>query len=290
MNELIQEVMDKLGSPILVGIFLVLFILESFSELRVRRQNRIRRGIINLIFSITGFLGLRLLLLPAMVWVAYRNQEWQAGLNHWYDLPLWAEGAIAFILLDYTNFLWHVLNHKIPFLWRFHLVHHTDIDLDVTTAIRFHVGETVTSVFFRGFAVLLTGAEPILVLLYEIFFEAATQFHHSNWRLPLRVEKVLNKIIVTPRMHGIHHSVVRNETDSNYSVIFSWWDRIHKTFNIMTPRRNVITGVPSYGNPEELTIGYLLKMPFTKIRAWDEPVQPAENSGQAVIHGKADQQ
>ena len=179
---------------------------------------------------------------------------------------------IAFLLLDYTNYLWHILNHKIPLLWRFHLVHHTDHDLDITTAFRFHFGELIGSVFFRGAAVFLIGVSPAIVLVYEIIFEAATQFHHSNMRLPFRFEKILNKLIVTPRMHGIHHSVVQNERDSNYSVIFSFWDRIHKTFTLTKQQQELVIGVPSYNEQKELTIGFLLKLPFTKIRKGKKPV------------------
>ena len=161
----------------------------------------------------------------------------------------------------------------------FKLVHHTDVDLDVTTAVRFHVGELVTSVFFRGFAVFIIGATPVMVLIYEIVFELATQFHHSNWRLFFTLENILNRLIVTPRMHGIHHSIVRAETDSNYSVIFSFWDRMHGTINLHIPQDKIITGVPGYSDPSELTIGYLLKLPFTKIRRWaaEEPEQGFEN-------------
>lgn len=161
----------------------------------------------------------------------------------------------------------------------FKLVHHTDVDLDVTTAVRFHVGELVTSVFFRGFAVFIIGATPVMVLIYEIVFELATQFHHSNWRLFFTLENILNRLIVTPRMHGIHHSIVRAETDSNYSVIFSFWDRMHGTINLHIPQDKIITGVPGYSDPSELTIGYLLKLPFTKIRRWaaEEPERGLEN-------------
>jgi sterol desaturase/sphingolipid hydroxylase (fatty acid hydroxylase superfamily) len=268
MNEIIHEIMDKKGAPVLIAIFAFLFLFEGISQLRMRKEKRMRRALINSLVAIPGFLGLRLLLLPAMVWIAYKNQEWRMGINYLYELPFWIEGGIAFLLLDYTNYLWHILNHKVPLLWRFHLVHHTDIDLDVTTAIRFHAGEMVASVFFRGFAVFIIGASPVLVLAYEIFFEAATQFHHSNWRLPFRFEKFLNKIVVTPRMHGIHHSVIRDETDSNYSVIFSFWDRIHRTINLDIPQKEIIIGVPVYNDPKELTVGYLLKLPFTRIREW----------------------
>lgn len=270
MNTLIDEIMTKKGLPILIGLFVLLFIMESVSQLRARKESRIKRAIINSGVAVPGFFALRLLLLPAMIWIAYKNQEWKIGLNYLYQFPTWAEGAIAFLLLDYTNYLWHILNHRVPWLWRFHVVHHTDVDLDVTTAIRFHAGEMIWSVFYRGSAVFILGVSPLLVLIYEIVFEAATQFHHSNWKLPFRLEKFLNRIIVTPRMHGIHHSIVRRETDSNYSVIFSFWDRIHRTINLGIAQNQVITGVAVYSNPKELTVGYLLKLPFTKIREWKE--------------------
>jgi sterol desaturase/sphingolipid hydroxylase (fatty acid hydroxylase superfamily) len=200
------------------------------------------------------------------------------------ELPFWLEGIIAFMLLDYTNYWWHILNHKIPILWRFHFVHHTDIDLDITTAIRFHAGEMVGSVFYRGLAVLVTGASPMMVLIYEICFEAGTQFHHSNWRLPFGFEKFINTFIVTPRMHGIHHSIIRKETDSNYSVIFSFWDHLHRTINLNVPQKELITGIPVYGDPKELTIAYLLKLPFTKLRDWkaDIPARGKEHKNELL--------
>lgn len=151
-------------------------------------------------------------------------------------------------------------------------MHHTDLDLDVSTAIRFHGGELVFSVFYRSLAVLLTGASPMLVLVYEICFEGATQFHHSNWKLPFGTERALNKIFVTPRMHGIHHSVIRNETDSNFSVIFSFWDRIGRTMNLNIPQKDIIIGVPVYQNPDELKVADLIKLPFTTIREWKKDV------------------
>lgn len=264
--------MEKKGAPILIGIFAFLFVLETFSQLRVRKQKRMRRTVINALFAVPGLLGFRLLLLPAMVWIAYKNLDWRIGINYLYELPLWLEGIIAFFLLDYTNYWWHILNHKVPVLWRFHLVHHTDIDLDVTTAIRFHAGEMIGSVFYRGLAVFVIGVSPMMVLIYEIFFESLTQFHHSNWKLPFRLEKFINRFIVTPRMHGIHHSVIRNEADSNYSVIFSFWDRLHRTINLNIPQNEIITGVSVYDNPKELTIGYLLKLPFTKIKKWNPDI------------------
>jgi sterol desaturase/sphingolipid hydroxylase (fatty acid hydroxylase superfamily) len=128
----------------------------------------------------------------------------------------------------------------------------------------------IGSIFFRGAAIILIGVTPVLVLVYEIVFEAATQFHHSNTKLPFRLEKLLNFLIVTPRMHGIHHSMIKSETDSNYSVIFSVWDRIHKTVRLNIHQNEIVTGVPSYADEKELTIGALLKMPFVSIRKWKD--------------------
>jgi sterol desaturase/sphingolipid hydroxylase (fatty acid hydroxylase superfamily) len=205
---------------------------ETKFQLRKRVQNRWKRIFINFIVSLPAFALLRFLFIPAIVWVAVQNQRWHFGLNYLFVAPWWAKAAISFILLDYSNYIWHILLHKLPFMWRFHLVHHTDLDLDVTTAFRFHFGELIASVIFRGGAVLLIGVSPLMALFYEIAFEAATQFHHSNTKLPFQFEKFLNKIFVTPRMHGIHHSMIKRETDSNYSIIFSFWDRIHKTVRL----------------------------------------------------------
>ncbi|MBA2330671.1 MAG: sterol desaturase family protein, partial [Flavisolibacter sp.] len=247
-------------------LFIILFLIETKFQLRKRVQSRWKRIIINFIVSIPAFVLLRLLFIPAMVWLAVKNETWQIGLNYLFDAPLIVTSIIAFLLLDYSNYIWHILLHKMPILWRFHLVHHTDLDLDITTAFRFHFGEMIGSIFFRGAAVLLIGVSPMMVLIYEILFEAASQFHHSNMKLPFRLEKALNKLIVTPRMHGIHHSMIRRETDSNYSIIFSFWDRLHKTVRLNIHQNEIVTGVPTYADERELTIGKLWKLPFTSIR------------------------
>ncbi len=266
---LIKRIFDFKGTPVLATIFVVLFIAEGRRQLRKRKQPRLQRIVINSIVAIPAFTLLRFLFLPVMVKLALKNRQLQWGLNYQYAAHPLIKGMVAFLIMDYTNYLWHVLNHKVPLLWRFHVVHHCDPDLDVTTAIRFHFGELIGSVFYRGAFVFLSGATALQVLLYEILFEGATQFHHSNLKLPFTLEKVLNKLIVTPRMHGIHHSVIRQETDSNYSVIFSFWDRLHNTVRLNVPQDKIVTGVPSYSDPDELTIGYLLKLPFTKIRKWE---------------------
>jgi sterol desaturase/sphingolipid hydroxylase (fatty acid hydroxylase superfamily) len=265
---MIKSIFDTYGTLILISIFIILFILESKFQLRKRVQGRGRRLFINFVVSLPAFALLRILFIPAMVWLAVQNQSWQAGLIYWINASDTAEAFISFLLLDYSNYIWHILLHKLPILWRFHLVHHTDLDLDVTTAFRFHFGEMIASIVFRGAAVVLIGVSPVVMLIYEIAFEAATQFHHSNTKLPFKFEKFLNFLIVTPRMHGIHHSMVKGETDSNYSVIFSLWDRVHKTVRLNLHQNEIVTGVPSYADEKELTVGKLLKLPFTNIKKW----------------------
>jgi sterol desaturase/sphingolipid hydroxylase (fatty acid hydroxylase superfamily) len=268
--EILHNIFDWIGIPILAGVFFCLFIIEEKFQLRKRVQSKWKRSIINNIISIPSFLLLRFMFLPIMIWLTIQNEQLKFGLNYLYELPAWAEAAIAFLIFDYTNYLWHTLNHKLPMLWRFHIVHHSDLDLDLSTATRFHFGELIGSVFFRGAFVFLSGASPLIVIIYEIVFEAATLFHHSNTRVPIKIENALNKVIVTPRMHGIHHSIYQNEADSNYSVIFSFWDRLHRTFNFSVPQDEIIIGVPAYHDKEELSAQFLLKLPFTRIRKWKE--------------------
>ena len=276
---MMYTIFDIIGVPILVIVFLVLFVLESKFQLRKRVQQRWRRIFINSIVSLPAFTLLRFLLLPVIVWICQLNQTYHFGLAYLFKLPYWIETIIVFLVLDYGNYFWHILNHKFTFLWRFHLVHHTDHDLDITTAFRFHFGEMVGSVIFRGTISFLSGATPVQVLIYEIIFEAATQFHHSNLKLPFKFERILNYFIVTPRMHGIHHSIIKEETNSNYSVVFSFWDRLHSTAILNVKQDSIVMGTATYTNKEELTIGYLLRLPFTKIRL-DESIKDASGAGE----------
>ena len=262
----IKKIFDYKGVPILASLFLVLFVAEGRWQLRRRVQQRSKRVSINSIVSVPGFSLMRFLVLPVMYRIAEKNKASRIGVIYYFNLPAAVKETIAFVIMDYTNYLWHLLNHKLSVLWRFHIVHHSDLDLDVTTALRFHFGEMIGSLFYRSAFVFLSGASPLTVLIYEIVFEGATAFHHTNIRLPGRLEKVLNIIVVTPGMHGIHHSIIKKETDSNYSVIFSVWDRLHKTIRLNVRQDDIIIGVPAYRNADELSAGHLLKMPFTKIQ------------------------
>ncbi|WP_066833686.1 sterol desaturase family protein [Rufibacter ruber] len=261
---------DK-AAPVVGGVALALLYLETRKPLRPRTQPGWDRRKTNAAVAATASVGLRLVLVPALVLSAQRASQKQSGLLPMLPLPAAAQGALAFLLLDYGNYLWHVLNHRFTLLWRFHHVHHTDLDLDVTTAWRFHLGEVLVSAFYRGAVARVVGPTPQQVLAYELLYEAATAFHHSNWRLPYRLEKALNWLVVTPRMHGIHHSIVHQETDSNFSVVFSFWDRLHQTVRLNVPQQEITVGVPAFRDPQELTYGQLQQLPFTSLRPWRLP-------------------
>jgi len=214
-------------------------------------------------------LVVRLALVPASLAVAAAGERAGAGLVRALPLPPAAAAALAVLLLDWTVYLWHRLNHRVPLLWRFHLVHHTDLDVDVSTAFRFHAGELLLSVGWRSAQILAIGVGPALALGYEAALEIATAFHHSNWRLPPRVERALAVVLVTPRMHGLHHAAVEAETNSNWSAIFSWWDRAHRTLRRERGGEAPRIGVPAYRDPRELGALRLLALPFGPQRpAW----------------------
>ncbi|HEV2294162.1 MAG TPA: sterol desaturase family protein [Tepidisphaeraceae bacterium] len=260
--QVFHPVLDVYGGPILLGVFVLLLILESRRPLRPWAGGMFNRLLTNVGVALPTFAVMRLALIPAVVAAGYWAQREQFGLLYVLPLPRWLRAGLAFLLLDYLLYLWHILSHKVPLLWRLHNVHHTDLDLGVSTAIRFHFGEMLLSGVFRATGVLLIGAGPVVVLVYEVIFEASVAFHHSNWRLPFWLERPLSWLIVTPRMHGIHHSIVRRETDSNYSNLLNVWDRIHRTIRLNVPQDQITIGVPAYRDGRDLTVATLLAMPF----------------------------
>jgi sterol desaturase/sphingolipid hydroxylase (fatty acid hydroxylase superfamily) len=260
--------LDFVGSPLLLGLFGVWFGLETARPLRVRIQRRSDRIRTNLALMALAGLVIRGLVVPATVALAGSLSALGWGLVPRLGLPTVLAGALAFVLMDYTTWVWHRLNHQVPLLWRFHGVHHTDLDLDVMTSFRFHVGELTLSLGFRALQIAVIGVGPAVLIGYEIVMEAATEFHHSNIKLPFGLERRLNLFVVTPRMHGIHHSIVERETNANWSVVFSCWDRLHRTLRLDVPQDAIVIGVPAYRSPGELTFGKLLALPFRRQRAW----------------------
>jgi sterol desaturase/sphingolipid hydroxylase (fatty acid hydroxylase superfamily) len=247
-------------------VFVALSVLERFIPLRRRCSSVLPRVILNLIISAAAFAVAAILVRPAaMATLSWATQK-PFGLVHLVALPP-ALGFIAsFLLMDLTFYWWHLANHRIGFLWRFHNVHHIDPDLDVSTGFRFHFGEVTMSAAFRVVQVLLIGISMPAFAVYELVFQANTLFHHSNLRLPIRLEQILNKVLVTPRMHGIHHSQVRRETNSNYGIVFPWWDRVHRTIGLNIPQAEIAIGIAGYSLPDDNQLRNALLMPFRKQR------------------------
>lgn len=178
-------------------------------------------------------------------------------------LPGFLRLPIAVALMDYTLYLWHYLTHRVPALWRFHVVHHADLDLDASTALRFHFGEIAVSALWRAAQVRVLGVSPRALSIWQTFLFVSVLFHHSNLRLSPGAERRLSRLIVTPRVHGVHHSAVRAETDSNWSSGLSIWDRLHGTLGPDVPQGEITIGVPAYRAPRQVTLARLLLMPFT---------------------------
>jgi sterol desaturase/sphingolipid hydroxylase (fatty acid hydroxylase superfamily) len=249
-----------------VTVFVALSVLEHFIPLRRRCSSVLPRVILNLIISAAAFAVAAILVRPAaMATLSWATQK-PFGLVHLVALPPVLGFIASFLLMDLTFYWWHLANHRIGFLWRFHKVHHIDPELDVSTGFRFHFGEVTMSAAFRVAQVLLIGISMPAFAVYELVFQANTLFHHSNLRLPIRLERILNKVLVTPRMHGIHHSQVRRETNSNYGVVFPWWDRVHRTLGLNIPQAEIAIGIAGYSLPDDNQLRNALLMPFRKQR------------------------
>lgn len=246
----------------LAGFGIALFALERLVPLRRETRSILGRLIVNAVLSALVLATASLLVRPVVEASLGRIAERPFGLVHLVALPLPVREVAAFLLMDLSFYYWHLLNHRVPLLWRFHNVHHVDPDLDVTTALRFHFGELAFSAVFRLVQIVAIGVSPWTYLAYELVFQANTLFQHSNVRLPIGVERALNKVLVTPRMHGIHHSEVRAESHSNYGVVFPWWDRLHRTLGLDVPQSAITIGVPAYSRAGDNRLWELLRMPF----------------------------
>ncbi|HKO56793.1 MAG TPA: sterol desaturase family protein [Thermoanaerobaculia bacterium] len=196
--------------------------------------------------------------------LARRVGEGRLGVLHQLKLPPAARTVLGVLLLDYTLWWWHRMNHETPLLWRFHLVHHLDLDLDVSTAVRFHFGEMALSGLFRAAQIRLIGADERALELWQRLLLVSILFHHANLRLPRDVDDALARMVVTPRMHGIHHSDVREETDSNWSSLLSWWDWLHRTMRLDVPQEAIEIGVPAFREADDLTLGEITRLPFRR--------------------------
>ena len=204
---------------------------------------------------------------PMVAPLAKRVKSQRLGLLGSLSLPNWLETAAAVVLMDYTLFLWHYLNHRTPLLWRFHLPHHVDLDMDASTAFRFHFGELALSTLWRAAQIRLIGTSLGALSLWQQLTSLSILFHHANLRLPERLDAALSLLIVTPRMHDVHHSRRHEERNSNWSSGLSIWDRLHGTFRSPRALLSQGVGVPPFDQPNQVTIGKVLTLPFTEARS-----------------------
>jgi len=243
---------------------LAILVAERRRPLRRRTQKEPGRLARNVAMGAMSMAVVAVVENPVIRPLAERAERRRRGLVQLLPAPAWVRDAAAILLMDYTIYLWHVATHRAPWLWRFHLVHHVDLDLDASSALRFHAADMAISTPYRAAQVALIGASPRALQLWQSWFFLSVLFHHSNVRLPARLERRLARLITTPRMHGIHHSAVRGETDSNWSSGLSLWDHLHGTFRLDVPQDQVVIGVPGYRNPAEIALLPSLRLPFVR--------------------------
>jgi len=261
-----------LGFALAAGTFGALLWLERRRPLRRSVESKLSHGARNLAVAIGGAIVTGLVERPVVERIARRVERERLGLLKQVRLPIWLEFPLAVALLDYTLYLWHYLTHKVPFLWRFHVVHHVDLDMDASTALRFHFAELIVSIPYRAAQVRLLGISPLALSAWQTLLFMSVIFHHSNLELSIEIERKLNRFVVTPRMHGIHHSIVKAESNSNWSSGFTVWDYLHGTLRRDVPQDEIVIGVPAYRESEAVTLEKIIELPFVaQPSAWQLP-------------------
>ena len=253
-----------------LALFLGIFALMAFLEWRrpMRRLTVARgpRWLTNWAMSILDALTVRLLFGAAAVGAAFDAAARGWGLFHTLALPSWAAFLLGFLLLDFAIWLQHLVMHKVPVLWRLHRVHHADRDVDVTTGIRFHPVEIALSMAFKIGLVYALGIPVGAVLAFEVVLNGMALFNHANLRLSPGLERALRRLLVTPDMHRIHHSVDRAEHDANYGFNLSIWDRLFGTY-VPEPKagqEGMTLGLPEWQDERPSRLGWSLLLPFRR--------------------------
>jgi sterol desaturase/sphingolipid hydroxylase (fatty acid hydroxylase superfamily) len=261
-NYISPETFVRLG--FFAAIFFVVALGEKITPRRILLKSKFKRWISNIGMQIID-IGILLLIFPVFpfsVAVICAQKGW--GFLNYYQIVPPVALIIGVLALDFVIYFQHRMFHFVPILWRVHMVHHTDQDIDVTTAMRFHPLEIILSLAIKFAAVAAIGAPPLSVLIFEVILNGASMFNHGNIRIPLSFDRVIRMVLVTPDMHRVHHSVVALETNSNYGFSFSWWDRLLGTY-IAQPRGGhdkMKIGLNGYHDDRSLKLSALLTMPF----------------------------
>jgi sterol desaturase/sphingolipid hydroxylase (fatty acid hydroxylase superfamily) len=225
-------------------------------------DSKLERDLRNLAIAAGAAAATQLLEAPVAIALANRSQRRGTGLLQLPWLPRWIKPASAILLLDYTLYIWHRLTHVVPVLWRFHKVHHLDREMDASTAVRFHFGEITLSVAFRAAQIRVIGPSASVYRAWQTFLMLCILFHHANIRLPLLWERRIARILVTPRLHGIHHSISASEVNSNWSSGLTVWDWLHGTLRARVPQHSIVIGVEGCHDDRSQALAHLLLLPF----------------------------
>lgn len=266
MNEIVDYFTNILSlhrALILAGGITFFWLLESAIPLFQFRYNKWKHAGINIFFTVTTIVinfGFAFLIVLASDWCVANH----FGLLQMFAMPLWLQLIAGLLLLDLVGaYCIHLIEHKVKWMWKFHMVHHADTHVDTTTANRHHPGESVFRAVFAVIAIFITGAPIWMVMLYQSMSVVLSQFNHANIKMNTSLDKFLRLIFVTPNMHRVHHHYVRPETDSNYGNIFSLWDRLFGTYRYR-PNNELKYGLDVLNDYNDQSLKQQLKIPFDK--------------------------
>jgi len=247
-----------------LGIFVLMAVAETMRPRRKRLHTRLRRWTSNLGVVVLNTLAVRFIFPVAAVGVAVLAEKNGWGLFNALAWPLWVKVILAVAILDLVIYLQHVLVHAVPALWRLHRMHHADLDYDVTTGARFHPIEIIFSMVIKLTVVSALGAPPVAVIVFEVLLNATAMFNHANFHLPVCIDRWLRLIVVTPDMHRVHHSIVVQETNSNFGFNLPWWDRIFGTYRDQPAagHDDMTIGIEQFRTEADLRLDQMLIQPF----------------------------
>ncbi len=249
---------------VFVGVLGLMALWEALAPRRRLTVPRGRRWMANLGMIVLGVVAVRFLLPLGAVGMAETAQRGGYGLLNVMPLPLWLGALLGIVALDLVVYFQHVLFHFVPGLWRLHKVHHTDLDFDTSTGVRFHPLEILVSMGIKLGAVAALGPSPAAVVAFEAVLNATSLFNHGNVSLPAAIDRPLRLLVVTPEMHRVHHSHLPHETNSNFGFNLPWWDHLLGTYRAQPEEghREMTLGIDAFRDPRGLHLGALLGLPF----------------------------
>jgi len=257
-----NEIAVRLG--FFFGVFILVAIWEVVSPRRVLNTSKTIRWISNMGVVLIDTMAVRLLFPVLAVNVALMAQVNGWGLLNYLNMPYWLSVLMGVLILDLIIYLQHVMFHAVPVLWRLHMMHHADLDYDVTTGLRFHPIEIIMSMIIKLTAVAALGPSLLAVIIFEVILNATAMFNHGNIKLPLHIDKYLRLLVVTPDMHRVHHSVTIRETNSNFGFNFPWWDRLLGTYRAQPAagHEGMTIGLSQFRDPKLNHLLWMLALPF----------------------------